>query len=166
MHEVTRRLLSVLLRFLEGFDNSNMNKDAVNNKRSILICATNRKQDLDSVRWIVVFSQIQALLSRFDLQLHFGLPDEAARKQIFSRYAKQLNDEELQQLASLRSGMSGRDIRDSCEIAERAWVSNCIRQKKPVTVPPIEQYVEAVKRRASETNTKRSISGNAFGLDF
>ena len=50
MNEVTRRLLSTLLRFLEGFDNSNMNKDEVNTKRSILICATNRKQDLDAVR--------------------------------------------------------------------------------------------------------------------
>lgn len=49
MHEETRRLLSTLLRFLEGFDNSNMNKDEVNTKRSILICATNRKKDLDSV---------------------------------------------------------------------------------------------------------------------
>lgn len=49
MNEVTRRLLSVLLRFLEGFDNSNLTKDAANTKRSILICATNRKQDLDSV---------------------------------------------------------------------------------------------------------------------
>ena len=50
MNEATRRLLSVLLRFLEGFDNSNLNKDSVNTKRSILICATNRKQDLDAVR--------------------------------------------------------------------------------------------------------------------
>lgn len=49
MNEATRRLLSVLLRFLEGFDNSNLNKDSVNTKRSILICATNRKQDLDAV---------------------------------------------------------------------------------------------------------------------
>ena len=49
MHEETRRLLSTLLRFLEGFDNSNINKDEVNTKRSILICATNRKKDLDSV---------------------------------------------------------------------------------------------------------------------
>lgn len=99
------------------------------------------------------------------MQLHFGLPDQVARKEIFSRYAKQLTDDELQQLASLSEGMSGRDIRDSCEIAERAWVSRCIREKKPVTVPPINQYVDAVKRRASET-AKRGISGNAFGLDF
>ena len=99
------------------------------------------------------------------MQLHFGLPDEAARKEIFSRYAKQLTDEELQQLASLSEGMSGRDIRDSCEIAERAWVSKCIREKKSVTVPPLNNYIDAVKRRASET-AKRGVTGNAFGLGF
>ncbi|KAK8799912.1 hypothetical protein WA588_002733 [Blastocystis sp. NMH] len=156
MNEATRRLLSVLLRFLEGFDNSNLNKDSVNTKRSILICATNRKQDLDA-----------ALLSRFDLQLHFGLPDVAARKAIFGRYAKQLSDTELQQLAELSDGMSGRDIRDSCEIAERAWVSNCIRNKKSVTVPPMQQYIDAVKRRVNETKrTSPPATGNAFGLNF
>ena len=154
-HEVTRRLLSVMLQFLEGFDNSNLNRDSVNSKRSILICATNRKQDLDA-----------ALLSRFDLQLHFGLPDCAARKQIFSRYAKQLSEKELEELAKLSEGMSGRDIRDSCEIAERAWVSNCIRQKKDVTVPPMQQYIDAVKRRVAETRTRLSANGNAFGLNF
>ena len=104
-------------------------------------------------------------MSRFDLQLHFGLPEEAARKEIFSRYAKQLTDDELQQLASLSEGMSGRDIRDSCEIAERAWVSKFIREKKPVTVPPLNNYIDAVKRRANET-TKRGVMGNAFGLGF
>ena len=49
--------------------------------------------------------------------------------------------------------MSGRDIRDSCEIAERSWVSYCIRHKKKVTVPPIEQYVDAVNHRAEQINT-------------
>ena len=66
----------------------------------------------------------------------------------------------------MSEGMSGRDIRDSCEIAERAWVSNCIRQKKSVTVPPLQQYIDAVKRRASETKTRTSAVGNAFGLGF
>ncbi|OAO17988.1 ATPase [Blastocystis sp. ATCC 50177/Nand II] len=155
MHEETRRLLSTLLRFLEGFDNSNMNKDEVNTKRSILICATNRKKDLDS-----------ALLSRFDLQLHFGLPDVEARAKIFGRYAKQLNEEQLRKLAELSEGMSGRDIRDSCEIAERSWVSKCIREKKAVSVPPMKQYEEAVKRRVDETKSHMGVSGTAFGLGF
>ena len=91
----------------------------------------------------------------------------AARTAIFGRYAKQLSDTELQQLAELSDGMSGRDIRDSCEIAERAWVSNCIRNKKSVTVPPMQQYIDAVKRRVNETKrTSPPATGNAFGLNF
>ena len=105
-------------------------------------------------------------MSRFDLQLHFGLPDVEARAQIFGRYAKQLNADQLHKLAELSEGMSGRDIRDSCEIAERAWVSNCIREKKTVTGPPMAQYEEAVKRRASETRSHMGAVGNAFGLGF
>ena len=75
MHEATRRILSVLLRTLEGFE-----------KRSnaILIAATNRKQDLDA-----------ALISRFDVSVPFPLPDEDARGKIFSCYAKQLADDEI-----------------------------------------------------------------------
>ena len=49
MHEATRRLLGVLLRHLDGFET---------NKRSVVIAATNRKEDLDP-----------ALLSRQELQL-------------------------------------------------------------------------------------------------
>ena len=52
MHEATRRLLGVLLRHLDGFET---------NKRSVVIAATNRKEDLDP-----------ALLSRCALPL--GLP--------------------------------------------------------------------------------------------
>ena len=60
MNEVTRRLLSVLLRFLEGFNANNEEagkngSQGENGKRetapthNILICATTRKHDLDSV---------------------------------------------------------------------------------------------------------------------
>lgn len=38
MHEATRRLLGVLLRHLDGFETD---------KRSVVIAATNRKEDLD-----------------------------------------------------------------------------------------------------------------------
>ena len=72
MHEATRRLLSVVLQSIEGFRDREENKN-------VLICATNRKQDLDS-----------ALLSRFDVAIKFDLPTKEARKAIFSRYAKHL----------------------------------------------------------------------------
>ena len=58
MHEATRRILGVLLRQLDGFEG----------KRSIVIAATNRKQDLDA-----------ALLSRFDTSVHFQLPNLLCR---------------------------------------------------------------------------------------
>lgn len=89
-----------------------------------------------------------------------------ARTKIFGRYAKQLNEEQLRKLAELSEGMSGRDIRDSCEIAERSWVSKCIREKKAVSVPPMKQYEEAVKRRVEETKSHMGVSGTAFGLGF
>lgn len=60
LHEASRRVLSVLLREMEGFDSET--------KRTVVIGATNRKADLDP-----------ALLSRFDLIVTFGIPDQACR---------------------------------------------------------------------------------------
>jgi len=47
----------------------------------MLICATNRKQDLDP-----------AMLSRIDLSISFDLPDFHSRAAIFKRYAKHLTE--------------------------------------------------------------------------
>jgi len=58
MHEATRRILGVLLRQLDGFEG----------KRSIVIGATNRKQDLDA-----------ALRSRFSSSIYFQLPSPTCR---------------------------------------------------------------------------------------
>lgn len=65
MHEATRRILSVILQNIEGFKLGN---------KSVLVCATNRKQDLDA-----------ALLSRFDTCIKFDLPSTSARTKIFAR---------------------------------------------------------------------------------
>lgn len=59
MHEATRRLLGVLLRQLDGFKEQS---------KTVVIGATNRKQDLDP-----------ALLSRFDSSIAFGLPSDGCR---------------------------------------------------------------------------------------
>ncbi len=63
MHEATRRLLGVLLRQLDGFGPQS---------KSIVVGATNRRQDLDP-----------ALLSRFDASVTFGLPSESNRRAWF-----------------------------------------------------------------------------------
>ncbi|GBG23934.1 26S proteasome regulatory subunit 8-like, partial [Hondaea fermentalgiana] len=138
MHEATRRLLSVLLRTLEGFQERTS---------SILIAATNRKQDLDA-----------ALVSRFDMSIAFPLPGEGARREIFGRYARQLDAANLDKLAAEAVGFSGRDIKDVCKHAERRWVSQCLRQRKDsamggeleIAAPPMQVYVEALKVRQQQ----------------
>ncbi|KAJ0264878.1 AAA domain-containing protein [Hirschfeldia incana] len=134
MHEATRRVLSVLLRQIDGFEQD---------KKVVVIAATNRKQDLDP-----------ALISRFDSMIMFGLPDLRTRQEIIAQYAKQLSKPELVQLAQATEAMSGRDIRDVCQGAERTWASKLIRQAKAdgveqqqVTLPPIQEYLESAEAR-------------------
>jgi SpoVK/Ycf46/Vps4 family AAA+-type ATPase len=120
MFEATRRILSVLLRRLDGID-------AVSN--TITIGATNRKTDLDS-----------ALISRFDQMIHFPLPNPSERSAIFSNYAKHLNREELDMIGVQSTGMSGRNIKDLCEYTERRWARKLIIQEMPPTTPPPDYY--------------------------
>jgi len=127
MHEATRRVLSVLLRKLEGFQLG---------RRAVLICATNRRQDLDA-----------ALLSRFDLTLHFDLPDEIARAQIFGRYAKHLSAEQRAELARGATDLSGRDMKELCEVAERRWASKIVREEVSGDAPPLVEYSQALHHR-------------------
>lgn len=68
LHEATRRILSTLLRKIDSFESDG---------EVLVICATNRKKDLDP-----------ALISRTDLSIRFELPDPSTRAQIFKRYAK------------------------------------------------------------------------------
>ncbi|OMO64795.1 hypothetical protein COLO4_31833 [Corchorus olitorius] len=127
IHEATRRLLSVLLRQIDGFEQD---------KKVVVIAATNRKQDLDP-----------ALISRFDSLIEFGLPDEQNRREIAAQYAKHLAESELVELARVTDEMSGRDIRDVCQQAERSWASKLIRGKatnneEQQSLPPLEEYIK------------------------
>ncbi|TDH70621.1 uncharacterized protein CCR75_005136 [Bremia lactucae] len=125
MHEASRRLLSVLLQKVEGFASA---------KKTTLVCATNRKQDLDA-----------ALISRFDLCIHYDLPDEISRHAVFRRYAKQLSNEEISQLASVSSQLSCRDIKEICEYAERKWASKLLKKEETTELPTMRSYMDAVK---------------------
>ena len=95
IHEASRRILSTLLRKIDSFESST---------DVLLICATNRKQDLDP-----------AMLSRIDLSVKFELPDKLSRRAIYKRYAKQLSQSDLEKLAELSEGLSGRNISDICK---------------------------------------------------
>ncbi len=124
MFEATRRILSVLLRRLDGID-------SINN--TITIGATNRKNDLD-----------HALISRFDQTIFFPLPNEKERAAIFKNYAIHLKDEELTVIAKASEGLSGRKIKDICEYTERRWVRKLIIKKLDSAPPPVNYYKNSV----------------------
>jgi SpoVK/Ycf46/Vps4 family AAA+-type ATPase len=120
MFEATRRVLSVLLRRLDGID-------SITN--TITIGATNRKNDLD-----------HALISRFDQTIHFPLPNDAERAAIFANYAVHLAGDELKKIASSTENLSGRSIKDICEFAERRWARKLIVQNLEPSPPPFKYY--------------------------
>jgi SpoVK/Ycf46/Vps4 family AAA+-type ATPase len=124
MHEATRRVLSVLLRNLQGIAQS---------ERVLVIGATNRALDLD-----------RALMSRFNRVVRFDLPSSTERTEIFRLYASHLASEHLEALAENSHGTSGRDIEDVCGEAERRWAHQLIAQSQPPSAPPFDQYVEAL----------------------
>lgn len=130
MFEATRRILSVLLRKLDGIDST---------AKTLTIGATNRKMDLD-----------HALLSRFDQTINFPLPNSVERGAIFHNYAHHLDAESIAILGERAKNLSGRTIKDVCELAERRWVRKLLIQKTEPTPPPIEYYKQALKNWFSE----------------
>ena len=127
IHEVTRRVLSVLLRKIDGF---------VPSEGTILIGATNRKNDLDP-----------ALLSRFNTSIEFPLPNMDERQAIFKNYAQHLSEAGLVTLAGKGDGLSGRDIKNLCERVERSWASELItRELEVVEAPPLDNYLAWVEK--------------------
>jgi len=128
IHEATRRVLSVLLREIDGFEVG---------KKTMVIGATNRKDDLD-----------KALLSRFDTQIEFALPDKNERKGIFETYAQHLSQEELGLLADNSEGLSGRDIRKLCESTERSWALVLINKEVESTeLPGLDRYLTKLTKK-------------------
>ena len=137
MHEVSRRVLSIILQHTEGFKSK---------KKSILICATNRKNDLDS-----------ALLSRFDLTIRYDNPDYNTRRMIILRYAKQFEHDpkSLAILADESNGFSCRDIKDSCQQAERGLASRVLKKVKGLgETPVLADYVTAFRQRQQSKRHK------------
>lgn len=107
----------------------------------LVICATNRKKDLDP-----------ALISRTDLSIRFELPDAKTRSSIFQRYARQLTKAELEKLGEMAVNLSGRDISDICKDAERRWASKYIRKEVSKIAPDFSVYEEATKTRLVQMN--------------
>ncbi|MCP4133954.1 MAG: ATP-binding protein [bacterium] len=125
MFEATRRLLSVLLRKLDGIDAA---------ESIITIGATNRKFDLD-----------HALISRFDQTISFPLPNASEIASIFGNYACHLSKEECGVLGERGEGLSGRNIKDVSEFTERRWARKILVQKMEPSPPPFEYYKQTIR---------------------
>ncbi|EKO14627.1 AAA family ATPase [Leptospira kirschneri] len=126
MFEATRKILSVLLRKIDGFTSQ---------RNSVTIGATNRKQDLD-----------HALLSRFDRTIYFPLPDLEERSKILETYAIHLSKTERMRISEGLIGHSGRTIRDFCDLIERKWASYLIEKGLKPVPPPYELYLENISK--------------------
>ncbi len=120
MFEATRKMLSVLLRKLDGFEGK---------PTTITIGATNRKQDLD-----------RALLSRFDKVIFFPLPNLAERAAILGTYAIHLPEKERLELSGRMEEFSGRNIKDFCDYVERKWATKIIEKNLELSPPSFEIY--------------------------
>ena len=137
MHEATRRCLGVLLRSLDGFATGDGTQEGAGGVVAIL--ATNRPGDVDP-----------ALTSRCAQRIHFPLPTEPERADIVRLYAAHLGDRAVGALAAASVGLSGRDLRDACESAERRHASAVVRgEAKPGTPPPAALYRAAVEERVA-----------------
>lgn len=127
LFEASRRLLSVLLRKIDGLETQS---------NIITIGATNRPQDLDS-----------ALLSRFDTIIEFREPDEEDIRELLRVYAKQLNEDDNKKLAAQLIGLSVRAIKDVCLRTERQLAREQIEQGTASTIPTaptLAYYVRAL----------------------
>jgi len=162
----TGRMLGVLLRRIDGFDSQQAaaarDAGAGAAGRSIVVCATNRREDLDA-----------ALLSRFDLTLTFGLPDAPARAAILALYARHLGAPARARLAAMSAGCSGRDLKEACQATERRWASLRIRgvvvdgdgnggadgegSEGDRLAPPEEEYAQSLQHRQRHHTAGSSV---------
>ena len=127
LFEATRRVLSVLLRKIDGLDRTG---------GLLTVGATNRAEDLD-----------HALLSHFDQILRFPLPNEQERASIFQSYAAHIAPEALGILGRESDGLSGRTIQDICESAERRWARALIEKKQALSAPEAEVYIRVLREK-------------------
>jgi len=103
---------------------------------------------------------------RFDLSIHFGLPDEACRTAILQQYAHHLPEDDLARIAAKTPGFSGRDLRDVCEQTERQWASRIIRGEVPdQELPGYDSYMAAVRQRQQGATGTAAASSHPWAAD-
>ena len=94
-----------------------------------------------------------ALLSRFDIAIHFPAPTEPERAAIFARHARQLDADSARRLAAASAGLSGRNLLDVCKATERRWACKLARAEASAPLPPEAEYAAALRSRAGFTQS-------------
>ena len=87
--------------------------------------------------------------------MEFGLPDTDSRAKILRMYAKHLEGGEIGELAEITYGLSGRNLKDLCQSAERVWTASVIRglregtndDEVDIAPPPLKVYLEEAKKK-------------------
>ncbi|MES0490383.1 MAG: AAA family ATPase [Leptospirales bacterium] len=130
LFEATRRMLSVLLRKIDGIES----KD-----NYITVGATNRRTDLDP-----------ALLSRFDSIIEFPMPTESDITELLKLFAIHLDSEQMKSVSIKMAGLAPRTIRDICKRAERIQARRNILSKNREDLPDVEAYFEAISQLPSD----------------
>ncbi len=142
LFEATRRMLSVLLRKIDGLESR---------AGYLTIGATNRRDDLDA-----------ALISRFDTIIEFPWPTREDIREILALLASHLTPADVESLSERMMGFSPREIKDAMKKAERIRAHELIRRlekgeiaKENLTetdyLPSRENYANAVEHRKSST---------------
>lgn len=121
LFEATRRMLSVLLRKIDGIESK---------KNFITIGATNRKEDID-----------EALMSRFDTVIDFPLPAKDDIAALLGNWATHLGDDNRIKIAEKLQGLSPRTIKDICNRAERTQARLNIENRSD-NLPDVKIYLE------------------------
>jgi len=86
------------------------NIDSIQGK-TILIAATNHEHLLDPAIW-----------RRFAYRIHVGLPKSEARRRMFERFLGANDPRSLSRFVEASEGLSGSDIRQTCEASRRSAV--------------------------------------------
>eukprot|EP00667_Euglena_gracilis_P004326 EG_transcript_4344 len=142
----SQRLLATLLAQIDG--------PAGAKGELVVLGATNRLRAVNP-----------ALRSRFEAMIHFPRPTLQDRQEIIGLYAAHLSQAEVVQLAQRMVGLTGRDIRDVCQQAERTWVQRLLTAgadiAEDVALPRGAEYLAAAHGggRAVTTQTRLETLG-------
>lgn len=125
---LSRNILTSFLTKITGSRHSQSNR--------ILVCATNKPNDLDS-----------AFLSRVGRVIHYPPPTFVERMKFFEVNALHLEKNAIEQLAKYSEGMVPRDIFSVLDISERTFIQNMEKDAELTTGPPMEVYLQALTER-------------------